>query len=1038
MNKRKLDQPQGFLHATTSSESDHSELADNSSRGHLEVNNHNNNPQHQEDLVNTDDPLLLEMASKKRKQQTEAAFDFSYALAQGSSHLKAPTTSHLEENENTMDGHEPYCLHQDNSAYGSNCSDKELNDLDETFLSSKLSPQQRENLRTKTKDFVRQQKINEQQYVIHASKYVSSIAEVNRIVNTGEWFGSAEIERSVVDENSKLTEAQNPSTAFLTYSQQQRRHTFPSNLSHHALNQSSPLSSPLTNEDSINNNHAPELVFLPKVLCSIIKPHQLEALRFCWNSVVLPPDDDLKGCILGHSTGLGKTLTIIVFCYLYLKHHKGKRILIVCPRSVIQNWEREIASWMHNLKLDTIPCFVLDHGKDLRSHRLEKLADWSNRGGILLMCFSSFSRWTESQQAGGAHPQQQFSNNVGFQAPLHDSHSHNNNASKIEFEKQVAEYLRKCDLAVLDEGHRMKNPTTNLSHALYSNILTRKRIVLTGVPPQFNLMEYFTIIDWVRPGYWSMKEFKHLFCDPISLSLQDLSNVENREQMRKRFFILMQELSLFVHRKDQSVLKSYLPPKKEYVLYFHPTDIQSKLYNRFIESRRKDLKQTNIETSFNEEKQKREIYFMTVMTQKILNHPDLILQYCRDNKKLFETNNALVGESSQRSSMKLFLEENADDSHELSYIPTRSTCISETIATEEDTSLAPSVSNTMFNMLEEAERFKDTRENMEWAKPVLEKSYYMNMIDNSPKMLCLIRMIEQCFLNFEKLLVFSQYQETLDAIERIITNVNITTGLPLEDESQPLKRKLKRNVDFYRLDDSMSVSLGQSVVDSFNSSSDAPLLLISTKVGALGIDLSSSQKIVLFDVCWDNTWDNHAVFRSFRYGQTKPVSIYRFVMDNTIESKIFQRVSSRTTMFKNMKEEKKNFVDKEDFSEYLQSENTITPSASTTFQCDAYLEKVMTSEPRLKKYVQAINEYESLYIELPDELSSQDQTASKQKYDQDFSDFTSSEARKSSNCSTSSYEESNQSGSTSTESYNEEDETEDDYEDFDEDDEQLQ
>ncbi|KAG2379429.1 hypothetical protein C9374_006546 [Naegleria lovaniensis] len=659
MNKRKLDQqqqPQGFLNATTntSSESDHSELVENSPRDSF----HN---EQRNDLVDhsAEDPLLmLEMSSKKRKQQSEATtVDFSSALA--SSHSKEIPTAQLEENENTMDGHEPFCvINQDNSAYGSNCSDKELNDLDETFLSSKLTPQQRENLRNKTKEFVKQQKINEQQYVIHVSKYVSSIAEVNRIVNTGEWFGSAEVERSVVDESLKITETQNPSnTAFLSYSQRQRRQTFPSNISHHSLlNQSSSLSSPLVNEDS-SSNHAPELIFIPKVLSSIIKPHQLEALRFCWNNVVLPPDDDLRGCILGHSTGLGKTLTIIAFSYLFLKYQKGKRILIICPRSVIQNWEREIASWMHNLKLDTIPCFVLDHGKDLRSHRLEKLAEWSNRGGILLMCFSSFSRWTESQQ--GAHPQQQFSSNVGFQAHHHEPHNHN--TSKIEFEKQVAEYLRTCDLAVVDEGHRMKNPTTNLSHALYSNILTRKRIVLTGVPPQFNLMEYFTIIDWVRPGYWSMKEFKHLFSDPIGLSLQDLSNVENREQMRKRFFILMQELCLFVHRKDQSVLKSYLPPKKEYVLYFHPTDIQSNLYNRFIESRRKDLKQTNIEASFNEEKQKQEIFFMTVMSQKILNHPDLVLQYCRDNKKLFEGNNTnSLGckqvDSSQRSSMKLFLE----------------------------------------------------------------------------------------------------------------------------------------------------------------------------------------------------------------------------------------------------------------------------------------------------------------------------------------------------------------------------------------------
>jgi hypothetical protein len=41
-------------------------------------------------------------------------------------------------------------------------------------------------------------------------------------------------------------------------------------------------------------------VYLPKALAILLKPHQLEGLRFAWNHIVAPPKDTLKGCILAH------------------------------------------------------------------------------------------------------------------------------------------------------------------------------------------------------------------------------------------------------------------------------------------------------------------------------------------------------------------------------------------------------------------------------------------------------------------------------------------------------------------------------------------------------------------------------------------------------------------------------------------------------------------------------------------------------------------------------------------------------------------
>lgn len=220
------------------------------------------------------------------------------------------------------------------------------NELDESlYLSSAFSSTEREEIRMQTKKFIEIQKLNEQQYVQHAVKYVRSISEVNRIINVGEWFGTEELEESFVQG--------------ITPSQSQENLKIPQVSLMNATNPKAQISSITT----------PEIVFLPKVFSSLIKPHQLEGIRFCWSHIILPPNDTLRGCILGHSNGLGKTLTVIAFSYLFLKYNKGKKILIICPRSVIQNWEREISSWLHSLRLEYIPCYVLDHGKDSRVSR---------------------------------------------------------------------------------------------------------------------------------------------------------------------------------------------------------------------------------------------------------------------------------------------------------------------------------------------------------------------------------------------------------------------------------------------------------------------------------------------------------------------------------------------------------------------------------------------------------------------------------------------------------------------------------------------
>mmetsp|Transcript_36172 Transcript_36172/g.86986 ORF Transcript_36172/g.86986 Transcript_36172/m.86986 type:complete len:2449 (-) Transcript_36172:61-7407(-) len=153
------------------------------------------------------------------------------------------------------------------------------------------------------------------------------------------------------------------------------------------------------------------------------------------------------------------------------------------------------------------------------------------------------------------------------------------------------------------------------------------------------------------------------------------------------------------------------------------------------------------------------------------------------------------------------------------------------------------------------------------------KLFGEQLIKSSGKMVLINKLLPKLFSGGHKVLIFSQMVRVLDLLEELL---------------KLMKYK------YERLDGSTSSSSRAAAVDRFKKPScQRFVMLLSTRAGGLGLNLTAADTVIIFDSDWNPQNDLQAIARSHRIGQTRAVRVYRLLTAKTYEMHMFHSASMK-------------------------------------------------------------------------------------------------------------------------------------------------
>ncbi len=262
----------------------------------------------------------------------------------------------------------------------------------------------------------------------------------------------------------------------------------------------------------------------PEGFTGTLRPYQVRG--YSW--LVFLSQWGLGGC-LADDMGLGKTVQMLAL----IQHDwpKSQRpTLLVCPTSVMNNWQREAARFTHNLPV------MIHHGSDrLKSHKFQ---DAAQRHAIVITSYGLLQRDLKL-------------------------------LSEIDWQG-----------VVLDEAQNIKNPEAKQSKATRS-LTAEYKFALTGTPVENHLGDLWSIMDFLNPGFLGTQgQFQRNYMTPVQTRHDE--EVADRLKRATGPFILRRV------KTDKSII-SDLPEKMEMNVLCPLTKEQASLYASIIKDTERAL-----------------------------------------------------------------------------------------------------------------------------------------------------------------------------------------------------------------------------------------------------------------------------------------------------------------------------------------------------------------------------------------------------------------------------------------------------------------
>ncbi|KAF8443475.1 P-loop containing nucleoside triphosphate hydrolase protein [Terfezia claveryi] len=314
-------------------------------------------------------------------------------------------------------------------------------------------------------------------------------------------------------------------------------------------------------------------IFIHPQIAEVLKPHQIKGIRFLWGELVQSGRG--MGALLAHTMGLGKTFQVIALLHTIAsaganpeprvhkqipEHMRKSRSLVICPAGLVDNWWDEFHNWLpmdkttRLLDLTHIGNIYKIDASNSSSARIRTIRSWYEGGGVLIMSYNMVRRFASEDD---------------------DPTLKSANVRQM--------LLEGPNIIAADEAHMMKNTKAAITK-IAQQFKSTSRIALTGSPLSNNLIEYWTMIEWIDQKYLGPeKEFQISYVKPIYDGLWIDSTRGERRVSLKKLRVLKKILEPKVERADITAIQSFLPSKTEFLITIPLTDIQMQLYHILLQ-----------------------------------------------------------------------------------------------------------------------------------------------------------------------------------------------------------------------------------------------------------------------------------------------------------------------------------------------------------------------------------------------------------------------------------------------------------------------